>query len=40
MKTTTRSGMAVILILTVVLALMVTMVVSLFKKDKVEIEPH
>ncbi len=40
MKTTTRSGMAVILILTVVLALMVTMVVSLFKKDKVEIDPH
>ena len=36
MKTATRSGSAVILILSVVLALMVTMIVMLFKKEEVD----
>ena len=40
MKTGTRTGIAVILILVVILGLMVTLVVSLFKGEKKEYDPH
>lgn len=40
MKTTTRTSTAVILILVVVLGLMVTLVVALFKTDKNDVDPH